>query len=209
LFPYTTLFRSRSNRKVADQSRCVPTAADPEVGVDVDTSELIVNHLEMASRDVDLDVAYGQLVGAEAAVHVERVPVAVLDVQRLHGDAIGRELQRRAHARVTRSGGRHRERGILDIHGAGEMRIGTGPDRVDVQLDVAAHVVNDVGDTFDKAQLDSAGFDGHVDRLLRQVAFEERQGYRAGRGDPCAGTLIETHVNRDRPVRIVNAARQL
>src|SRR5207247_5212157 len=132
-----------------------------------------------------------------------RYTTACHALHRLNADTIGRQLQRRAHALVTQSGCRHREPGSLDIHCAGEVRIGTGPDRVDVQLDVAAHVVNDVGDTFDEAQLDGAGFDGHVDRLLRQVAFEERQRYRAGRGDPCAGTLIETHVNHEHPVRIV------
>ena len=69
----------------------------------------------MPRRHVDLDVADGQLVCAQAAVHVDRAPAAVLDVQRFHLDPIARQLERGAGALVARPGGLYGEPGILDI----------------------------------------------------------------------------------------------
>ena len=62
--------------------------------VDVDRAELVAHHLEMVRRAVDLQIADAQLVRAEAAVERRAGGRRVLDVQRLHGDALAGQGER-------------------------------------------------------------------------------------------------------------------
>ena len=156
----------------ADARRLEPPA-QLQRGVHVDPAELVVDHLEAAGRRIDLEIADAELVRAQAAVDVERVPVAVLDVQRVDADAIARQAQRRAAVRVPRAGGGHDKRGVGEIDGALKMRIAARADRLHVERDVAAHVAHDVGQPFEQAEADRARRDREVDGALRQIALQE------------------------------------
>ena len=78
-----------ADRHVAGNPRRFELAPDLERGVDVDAPELVAHHLESLGVSLDLEIADAQFVRAEAAANVERMPVDVLDVERLDGDAVG------------------------------------------------------------------------------------------------------------------------
>ena len=80
--------RAAADGDVAGDARRLEAALQLEARVDVDRAELVAHHLEVARGAVDLQIADAQLVGAEAAVNVERAAVGVLEVQRLDRDAL-------------------------------------------------------------------------------------------------------------------------
>ena len=111
------------DRQFAHHLGSLELAAQLKHGVDVDAAELVAKDLEAARHHVDLEIADGELVGAEAAAHLERPSGIVLQVERLDDDAIGRQLERGASVLVARAGGRHKERRVADVDGALRMRI--------------------------------------------------------------------------------------
>ena len=76
------------NRHVPADARRFETAAQMQTGVDFNAAVLVVDHFEVAAGCIDLQVADLQLVRCDAAVHVQRMAVRILDVQMVHGDAI-------------------------------------------------------------------------------------------------------------------------
>ena len=79
------------------------------------------------------------------------------------------------------------EAGVGHGHRAAEMRIAIGADRAKIDDQPAADVADHVGQTVEKAEIDAARLDRHVDRLLGVLLGEQGKRRLAGRRDPDAG----------------------
>ena len=200
---------SAPNRDVAVDPRPLEATADLQRRVDLHAPELIAQDLEALRARVDLDVADAELVRAEATAHLEHVAVVVLDVQRLHGHAILREHQRGADVLVAGAGVGHQKRGIRNLNRSVEVRIGAGADRRHVDVNAARDVADEIGDALHQSQIHAARRDGDVDRRGGQIGLEERERHGALGRDPDAWRLIETHVDREHAIGVVDPSGEL
>ena len=198
--------RAADDRDVAGDARRLVAPLQPHRRVDVDRPQVVAHHLEMVRGPFNLQIAHAKLVRAEAAVHVERAAVGVLDVQGIDRDALAGQGQRRPDVLVFGSGRDDLERRVGDRDGAAHVRVVAGADRLDVERDVAAHVADHVGDPFDEAEADRAGLDREVNRLIGRARVHQAERHLADGGDPDAGRLVEPRVDVEH-LRAVGEAR--
>ena len=149
---------------------CAQLAGDPEVGVELQVGELVVDDLEVLRLHLDVHGADRALVHGERAADGHHLLVLVDDPHLADRDGVGLQIDARVEAGVRGAEVGNRERAAADVDDAVEVRIVAGAGHLDVGLQRAGHVGHVRREALDDAEVDLAARDLQVDRLARPRA---------------------------------------
>ena len=165
------------------EPRLAQVAGQLQVRLEMDVTQLVVDHLEVVGVDPDVDGAGLTLVEREVSLDPQRFPVFVLDLEGRNVDAVLQQFESGGQAGETDVGLRHAERAVLQIDIAVQVGIAARAGDPHVRLDRPGDVGQGGGEPLDDPQVHPGGLDRQVNRI-------------AGRGLTMAGLALRRRAQR-------------